>query len=381
MDNNSTDHMVAKVLYHGKQDDTTLNSAFNNLIEVDKSLVCDNLIFYYRIIHENDVTVAFRSIFNHRLENLSKDEIVTLFSDYGCSNILKSLCEILKGFHSINVMCGAISLSNIILKSDSENEKYFYLCDYGMRISNESNVNYLAPEELCGKEIGLEVDIWCVGILLYYILSGNYPYESENDKETKRKIETMELPLLELQFGEIMNGLLSKMLQKNASYRISIFELDKYIDSMNNMMFLKVKTDDNFNLNNVVIQQQQQQQEQRQEEKEEVKKEESKEESKEEMKDKNNISLSWIVSSISQYAQNKVSEIKSKSQDIIHNSTLHYQSEMARRQAQLQADMARRQAAMARMTTEMNRKQAEIQAKIQSKLANVSPFIPYYKHN
>lgn len=42
--------------------------------------------------------------------------------------------------------------------------------------------NYLAPEIIQGVGYGYEVDIWSVGILMYYLLIGCAPFETENLK-------------------------------------------------------------------------------------------------------------------------------------------------------------------------------------------------------
>lgn len=50
--------------------------------------------------------------------------------------------------------------------------------------------NYIAPEILEGKTLGhsYEVDIWALGVILYTLLVGRPPYETEDVKETYKKI-------------------------------------------------------------------------------------------------------------------------------------------------------------------------------------------------
>lgn len=50
--------------------------------------------------------------------------------------------------------------------------------------------NYMAPELFCKKSIynPYKVDIWALGILLYYLYEGCYPFRGYNEKELSRNI-------------------------------------------------------------------------------------------------------------------------------------------------------------------------------------------------
>jgi serine/threonine protein kinase len=48
----------------------------------------------------------------------------------------------------------------------------------------KGKVRYMAPEQAVGGEVDRRADIWAIGAMLYDLLSGKAPYESENDVQT-----------------------------------------------------------------------------------------------------------------------------------------------------------------------------------------------------
>ena len=49
-------------------------------------------------------------------------------------------------------------------------------------------LEYCAPEIILGKNYGLEIDIWSLGIILYRIMSADLPYEDINKDKLVYKI-------------------------------------------------------------------------------------------------------------------------------------------------------------------------------------------------
>ncbi|KAL8740864.1 MAG: hypothetical protein Q9190_006478, partial [Brigantiaea leucoxantha] len=92
-----------------------------------------------------------------------------------------------------------LKLENILLDKN-ENVK---LCDFGFTREYEGKMSYLqtfcgtvcysAPEMLKGeKYAGEKVDVWSLGIILYALLTGELPFDDDNDMVTKHKILTTE---------------------------------------------------------------------------------------------------------------------------------------------------------------------------------------------
>lgn len=69
------------------------------------------------------------------------------------------------------------------------------LCDFGWsavcdkrRQTLCGTIDYVATEVLKGQQYGLEIDLWCLGVLCYELLVGKAPFYHAKIKETMKKI-------------------------------------------------------------------------------------------------------------------------------------------------------------------------------------------------
>lgn len=71
------------------------------------------------------------------------------------------------------------------------------LIDFGFSIFAEEvtketlkagTLNYMAPEILEGKKYDFQSDVFSLGVIVYFILSGELPFYSEEDEITAGKI-------------------------------------------------------------------------------------------------------------------------------------------------------------------------------------------------
>lgn len=80
----------------------------------------------------------------------------------------------------------------------------------------------MAPELVRKSEYwGHKVDVWALGVLLYRMLTGIYPFRANKDRELYRKIGLGQFDQKCLPNGEVRD-LISKMLKVNPSERISL---------------------------------------------------------------------------------------------------------------------------------------------------------------
>ena len=54
---------------------------------------------------------------------------------------------------------------------------------YDRMISKSGTYYYMAPEVILGKPHNKEIDIWSLGIILYSLLNGSFPFEGKNKEE------------------------------------------------------------------------------------------------------------------------------------------------------------------------------------------------------
>ena len=97
--------------------------------------------------------------------------------------------------HNMSCVHRDLKLENILLDKN-ENVK---LCDFGFTREYEGKsahlqtfcgtICYSAPEMLRGeKYAGEKVDVWSLGIILYALLTGELPFDDDDDMATKHKI-------------------------------------------------------------------------------------------------------------------------------------------------------------------------------------------------
>ena len=100
----------------------------------------------------------------------------------------------------------------------SENEKLYEIC---------GNPNYMAPEMIDGeKGYSYQVDIWSLGIILYKLIIGKFPFESNNKEELFNKIKNEQIKFPEDSIiSEDAKDLINEILVKNPEERPSLFQI------------------------------------------------------------------------------------------------------------------------------------------------------------
>ena len=103
-----------------------------------------------------------------------------------CKLIFKQIIEGLMYLHENNISHRDIKLENIIIKDKSE----IKIIDFGFSACHPKDQllnffcgtpNYMPPEIILKKDyIGEFADIWSIGILLYTILCGSFPFRGIN---------------------------------------------------------------------------------------------------------------------------------------------------------------------------------------------------------
>ena len=93
--------------------------------------------------------------------------------------------------------------------------------------------NYMSPEEIKGIDKPTETDVWHCGILLYYMLTGIYPFDNDQESSLLSSIIHMK-PVFPCFISSSLKDLLSKMLIKDPDQRITIDEI------INHQWFMKI---------------------------------------------------------------------------------------------------------------------------------------------
>ncbi|KAM9914145.1 hypothetical protein OXX69_000927 [Metschnikowia pulcherrima] len=113
------------------------------------------------------------------------------------SKILSVLLSALQHLHSNGIVHRDVKAENILFASKSSKISSLLLADFGQaRILKpgelaqivDGTLSYLAPEVLSKCGHSFPVDMWAVGVLTYFMLSGYMPFDCDTDTETKELI-------------------------------------------------------------------------------------------------------------------------------------------------------------------------------------------------
>lgn len=115
--------------------------------------------------------------------------------------ILRQICRTINYLHSIHICHRDIKLDNIMINPETLEIK---LIDFGFatKFSDRERLKgkigtpyYVAPEVLKGT-YGKECDMWSMGIMTYYMLVGDPPFNAEDDNELFETIINNPVPYL-----------------------------------------------------------------------------------------------------------------------------------------------------------------------------------------
>ena len=120
------------------------------------------------------------------------------------------------------------------------NSGKFELLKYGIKLDdfncskisnrnkiNLKNIHYLSPETINNNNENGNCDIWACGIIMYYLLSGIFPFPGEKEDEIKTKISLGKITFDFDKFNGISEDakdLIRKCLKKDKSRRVTIID-------------------------------------------------------------------------------------------------------------------------------------------------------------
>lgn len=136
----------------------------------------------------------------------------TRFDDQTAAKYFQQIVSSVNHIHEKDVIHRDLKPSNIMIALDNT----LLLGDFGFAIKGMApagetvgTLDYIAPEILSGQVYGRPADIWSLGSILFELLTGKCPFESENPKDTVTKIENAEY-----EFPEFMSPLSKKLISR-----------------------------------------------------------------------------------------------------------------------------------------------------------------------
>ncbi|CAD8195371.1 unnamed protein product [Paramecium pentaurelia] len=210
------------------------NQKMNNIkreISILKRINHSNIIkLIYAIEDRKSINLVMEYISNQSLAVYVKSKSKRLLPTQEGLYIFQQLANAIKYLHSKNIAHRDIKMENILLLTDN----YVKLIDFGFSICIQDNqkVNvfcgtpsYMSPE-LVSKIPHNPIcsDIWSLGILLYRMLLGEYPFKGQNDKELYKAIQQNKVKLPN-DMNQNITYLIKGCLEKNVNQRFTIEQI------------------------------------------------------------------------------------------------------------------------------------------------------------
>ena len=211
-------------------------------IDIISSLDHPNIARFYETFHdERYFHIVTELCRGKELSKLLKQNGGKL-NERKCRIIIMKILHAINYCHSHGIVHCDLKPDNIIFESPNEEEENedilnlldLKLIDFGLssRIKKNEKLNntvgtayFIAPETIKGA-YDEKCDMWSIGVILYYILSGKFPFTGNSNFEIFEKIQKNE-PVFKNLFKDISQNaidFIKKCLVKNPNERLSAKE-------------------------------------------------------------------------------------------------------------------------------------------------------------
>jgi serine/threonine protein kinase len=192
-----------------------------------------NIVKYINsFIYDNHFYTIMDYAYGGELVNYLSDQ--KILSELDCKRIFKQIHDAVKYIHSRNVIHRDLKPNNILFLD--EKFENVVLIDFGISGYNSGNIKetikawttkFIPPELAAGLSYSSspKFDVWALGVILYYMLFGQYPFDANKDSDIVNKIikENHKFPS-NIVISKSGYNLINGLLEKNADLRIGIVD-------------------------------------------------------------------------------------------------------------------------------------------------------------
>ena len=193
-----------------------------------------NIVKYLGIFEDDFfIHIVMEYLKGHDLFKIISLKNYTDFSENQMGQIIHQLLKALSFIHSKNIIHRDIKPENILF-SDKRNIFSLKLIDFGLATFSEQEKKtvgtpmYMAPEMIDGNGTYVS-DIWSVGVIVYQMLTGKLPFESDEAEDNNKllyeriKNEKYNLDYLkDVECSDDVKDFIDKTLEKNIKLRLTV---------------------------------------------------------------------------------------------------------------------------------------------------------------
>ena len=207
-------------------------------------------IYKYQIIENKNIDILIEYLKGPNL--FSKLSQINHFNEKDTLIIMYQLFSCIKMIHDNGIVHRDIKPENIIIIN--EKNLLIKLIDFGSceifsEIKKESNrrigtPSYSSPEIINGENYGYECDIWAMGVLMYFLLSGKLPFDGINPNDIFNSVKNKKISFDNAIWNDISldaKNLIKCLLIKDKGKRININQVLEYSWVINGLIKYNIK--------------------------------------------------------------------------------------------------------------------------------------------
>lgn len=181
----------------------------------------------------NYVYLVLELCHNGELQRFLKLQGSRALPEEHAGRIIRQVVQGLLYLHSHQILHRDMSLSNLLLSRDMQVK----IADFGLATQltrpDEKHLtmcgtpNYISPEIATRSSHGLEADVWSLGCMLYTLLVGKPPFDTDAVKSTLTRVVMADY-VMPAHLSDNAKDLIDKLLKKNPKDRIRLREIPKH---------------------------------------------------------------------------------------------------------------------------------------------------------
>jgi calcium-dependent protein kinase len=248
INNTSQDHEYE--IWTVKHKITGLIRTLNKVINIETLKLFNEYEILLKIDHPNivkviekysyDNTVGYITEHYEQLFDLLKNKKV-VFSEKKSALIIYQIMNAINYLHINKIIHRNLSLENILVSSTDDDIYYVKLSGFKVASFKQPQMHrkvigslyYIAPDVL-NKNYNEKCDIWSIGVILFSLLSGKFPFEGSNEDAVFDKIKRGHYEFKsKWNLSDEAKDLICRLLEMNHEKRITIRE------ALNHKFFIK----------------------------------------------------------------------------------------------------------------------------------------------